>query len=69
MIDGRVSPFGPAMRTAGAKGVAVPTVPLPDELSFEQLRKQAKDLQRAVRAEDPAAVAELAKRYPEDVGG
>jgi hypothetical protein len=48
-----------------AKGVAVPTVPLPGELSFEQLRKQAKDLQRAVRAEDPAALAELAERYPD----
>lgn len=43
----------------------MPTVPLPGELSFEQLRKQAKDLQRAVRAEDPAALAELAERYPD----
>ena len=42
----------------------MPTVPLPAEPSFEQLRKQAKDLQRAVRAEEPAALAEVAERYP-----
>jgi Ankyrin repeats (many copies) len=46
----------------------VPTVPLPDEPSLEQLRKQAKDLQRAVRAADPAALAEVAERYPGATG-
>lgn len=45
----------------------MPTVPLPGELSFEQLRKQAKDFQRAVRAGDPAAVAELAERCPDRI--
>ncbi|MGH9105801.1 MAG: ankyrin repeat domain-containing protein [Acidimicrobiales bacterium] len=40
------------------------TVPLPEEPSFEQLRKQARELQRAVRAGEPEALAELAERYP-----
>ena len=31
----------------------MPVIPLPDEPSFEQLRKQAKDLRRAVLAGDP----------------
>lgn len=39
----------------------MPTVPLPDEPSFAQLRKQAKDLQRAVRAQAPGALAEVAE--------
>jgi hypothetical protein len=43
----------------------VPTAPLPAEPNFEQLRKQARDLQRAVRAGDSAALAEVAERYPE----
>jgi ankyrin repeat protein len=43
----------------------VPTVPLPDEPSFEQLRKQAKNLQRAVRGGDPQALAEVVDQYPE----
>jgi ankyrin repeat protein len=42
----------------------VPTVPLPDRPSLEQLRNQAKDLQRAVRASNPEALAEVAERYP-----
>ena len=45
----------------------MPTVPLPDEPSLEQLRNQARDLQRAVRREDPDALAEVADRYPEAV--
>ena len=40
------------------------TVPLPDQVSFEQLRNQAKDLRRAVRAGAPDALAEVAERYP-----
>ena len=40
------------------------TVSLPDRASFEQLRNQAKDLQRAVRAGAPDALAEVADRYP-----
>jgi Ankyrin repeats (many copies) len=42
----------------------VATVPLPDRASFEQLRNQAKDLRRAVRAGAPDALAEAADRYP-----
>jgi hypothetical protein len=44
--------------------VIVLPVPLPEEPSFEQLRKQARELQRAVRAGEPEALAELAERYP-----
>jgi hypothetical protein len=36
---------------------------LPDQPSLEQLRKQAKDLRRAALANDPEAVAEIARRY------
>ena len=43
----------------------MPTVRLPEEPSFEQLRKQARDLQRAVRAADPTALAEVAELHPE----
>lgn len=42
----------------------MPTVSLPDRVSFEQLRNQAKDLRRAVRAGAPDALAEVADRYP-----
>ena len=38
----------------------MPTVPLPDEPSLEQLRNQAKDLRRAVLAGEPGALAEAA---------
>ena len=34
-------------------------VPLPDEPNFDQLRTQARDLQRAVRSGDPDALAEV----------
>jgi ankyrin repeat protein len=37
---------------------------LPDEPSLEQLRNQARDLQRAVAAGDPAALAQAAEHYP-----
>ncbi len=43
----------------------MPTVPLPQEPSLEQLRKQAKDLRRAVRAGEPAARAETAEHHPD----
>jgi ankyrin repeat protein len=43
----------------------MPTLPLPDEPSLEQLRNQAKDLRRAVLAGDPEALAEVAERYPD----
>jgi Ankyrin repeats (many copies) len=43
----------------------VPTDSLPDEPNFDQLRKQAKDLQRAVRAGDAEALGELAERVPD----
>ena len=40
------------------------TVALPDHANLDQLRKQAKDLQRAVRAGAPEALAEVAERHP-----
>src|SRR5579859_4194213 len=46
----------------------MPVIPLPDEPSFEQLRKQAKDLRRAVLAGDPGARAEIAERVPDATG-
>jgi ankyrin repeat protein len=39
-------------------------VPLPAAPSLEQLRKQAKDLLRAARAGEPAAVARMAAHHP-----
>ncbi len=46
----------------------MPVIPLPDEPSFEQLRKQAKDLRRAVLAGDPGALAEVAEHFPDATG-
>src|SRR5579863_719586 len=46
----------------------MPVIPLPDEPNFEQLRKQAKDLRRAVLAGDPAALAEIAEHFPDGTG-
>src|ERR1700736_6971734 len=37
---------------------------LPSEPSFQQLRHQARDLQRAVRRGDQDALAEVAQRHP-----
>ena len=37
---------------------------LPGEANLEQLRKQAKDLLRGIRAGDAVALAEVAERYP-----
>ena len=39
-------------------------VALPDRANLEQLRKQARDLQRAVRVGAPEALAEVAERHP-----
>ena len=41
------------------------TLPLPDEPSLEQLRNQARELQRAVRSGVPEALAEVAERHPQ----
>jgi ankyrin repeat protein len=46
----------------------MPVMPLPDEPNFGQLRKQAKDLRRAVLAGDPGALAEVAEHVPDAVG-
>jgi ankyrin repeat protein len=42
----------------------MPTVPLPDDPNPEQLRKQARDLQRAVRGGAPDAIALAAELHP-----
>jgi hypothetical protein len=42
---------------------------LPSEPSLQQLRHQARDLQRAVRRGDQDALAEVARRYPAGVPG
>jgi ankyrin repeat protein len=47
----------------------VPALSLPDEPSLEQLRKQAKDLRRAVRAGDPEALAVVADGLPSAFAG
>jgi ankyrin repeat protein len=47
----------------------VPTVPLPDQPSLEQLRNQAKDLQRAARAGTPDALAEVAEHHRAALAG
>jgi hypothetical protein len=54
-----ISPFGLRSGPRAAEGVVVETESLPGETSLEQLRKQAKDLLRAVRAGDATAVAEV----------
>ena len=46
----------------------MPVISLPDEPNFEQLRKQAKDLRRAVLAGDPGALAEVAEHFPGNAG-
>jgi ankyrin repeat protein len=43
----------------------VPTGPLPASPRVEQLRKQARELQRAVRTGDPEAVARVAEHHPD----
>jgi len=46
----------------------MPVIPLPDEPNFEQLRKQAKDLRRAVLAGDSGALAEVTEQFPGHAG-
>jgi hypothetical protein len=41
------------------------TVPLPERASLEQLKKRAKDLRRAVRSQQPTALALVARHAPE----
>src|SRR5262245_18929681 len=43
----------------------MPTVPLPNDPSLEQLRKRAKDLRTAVRAAEPDALALVAEHHPD----
>jgi ankyrin repeat protein len=43
----------------------VPTVPLPHDPNLEQLRKQAKDLRRALRAGASDAITEAAEHHPD----
>ena len=45
----------------------MPTVPLPASPRLDQLREQARDLQRAVRAGDPDAHARVAAHHPDGV--
>ncbi len=47
----------------------MPTVPLPDQPSLEQLRNLARELVRAVRSGDPAATAHVAEHYPDAAPG
>jgi hypothetical protein len=57
--------FRPDRRTAGAeKEVAMPAVPLPERPSLEQLKKQARLLQRSVRSGHPKALALVAEHQP-----
>jgi hypothetical protein len=44
--------------------VPTPPLPLSAEPSLEQLRNQARDLQRAVRSGIPEAIAEVTERHP-----
>src|SRR5258708_30916545 len=54
--------FRPDRRTAGTeKEVAMPAVPLPERPSLEQLKKQARLLQRSVRSGHPKALALVAE--------
>jgi hypothetical protein len=66
---GRQAPsFGHASRTAGlAKEATVPGIDLPDDPDLEQLRKQARELQRAVRAGNPEARALATEFHPDPV--
>jgi DNA-binding GntR family transcriptional regulator len=42
----------------------MPTIPLPQDPDLGQLRNQARELQRAVRAGDPAALALVREFHP-----
>jgi hypothetical protein len=58
------------MRTPGAheREAAVPVFRLPDNASLEHLKKQARTLQRYVRAEVPEAIALAAEFHPRYAG-
>src|SRR5260370_37438505 len=57
------------MGTAGEREeVALSTVRLPNDPSIAQLRKQAKELRRAVMAGEPAALAHVAEHFPDRAG-
>src|ERR1035438_7460333 len=61
-VDGRYSSFGLRCGPQAREGVLMPD--LPSEPSLQQLRHQARDLQRAVRSGAPDALAEVAERHP-----
>jgi hypothetical protein len=68
------SPFGLTERTSGRREeIVVPTLDMPDRPDLDSFRRQARSLQRAVRAGDADAVARLAHHYagrvPEDLSG
>jgi hypothetical protein len=57
--------FRPDRRTAGTeKEVAMPANSLPGRPSLEQLKKQARLLQRSVRSGQPKALALVAEHQP-----
>src|SRR5262249_57507541 len=58
------SPFGLRSGPQAAKGVEVPSFSLPDDASFEQLRKQAKDLRDLAGAGVPGALELVAANHP-----
>src|SRR5690348_3048427 len=59
------SPFGLTERTPGRREEAtVPTLSMPDRPHLDRFRRQARALQRAVRAGDPQAVARLRRHHP-----
>jgi ankyrin repeat protein len=58
-------PAGAADQSARRKEVAMPTIPLPQDPDLGQLRKQARELQRAVRESDQAALALVAEFHPD----
>lgn len=47
----------------------MPTLGMPDRPHLDSFRRQARALQRAVRAGDPDAVARLARHHPDGVAG
>jgi hypothetical protein len=61
--DGVASLLSPRLRgpLGSRKEVATATVPLPEQPDLGQLRNQGRDLQRAVRAGDPSALALVAQ--------
>jgi ankyrin repeat protein len=59
---------GTADRPVERKEVAVPTASLPQDPDLDQLRAQARELQRAVRNGAPAALTRVTKWHPEPPG-